>query len=62
MKTIKKNWQLICFIVAAICDIQTGFLESLELSNKTIIIIRFVGAIILAYNTNKKFKENETNI
>lgn len=51
----EKHWVLIAFIVTTVIDTTTGFLESLELNAKIIAIIRFLGAIILAYKTQYNF-------
>lgn len=52
---IQKNWVLIGFVITTAIDTSTGFLESLELDGKVIAIIRFLGAIILAYKTQYNF-------
>lgn len=52
---LQKNWVLVAFLITTIVDTSTGFLESLELDGKLIAIIRFLGAIILAYKTQYNF-------
>ena len=52
---IQKHWVLIGFVITTAIDTATGFLESLELDGKLIAIIRFLGAIILAYKTQYNF-------
>jgi hypothetical protein len=54
----QNNWVIIAFTITTAIDVSTGFLESLELGSKTIGVIRFLGAILLAYKTNANLKSN----
>ena len=52
MKTLKKNWALIGFILAFLLDNQLGLVELITQNETWQEVIKGVGAILLAYFWN----------